>query len=78
MTVTKYLTPKERIICAYQYFCLDMTQEQIKAGFPLVNAGRVNEAIKAIEKAANNPKIRQYHERPRRKIIKRRDKHGRS
>lgn len=59
------LTMEERIICAYLYFVRGIKQSDIAAIYP-TNSGRVNEAIKAIEKAARDPVgTRKYHEEPK-------------
>jgi hypothetical protein len=46
------LTFEQKIIAAYLHFVCDMNQQHIAIGFGGINVGRVNEAIKAIEAAA--------------------------
>lgn len=56
------LTPHERIRVAFLHYCEGMPQEQLAIAFS-VNGGRINEACKAIEKAARFPKrVRAYKE----------------
>lgn len=57
------LTPRERIKVAYFYVCKNIPQATLADMFD-VNAGRINEAIKAIEKAAQDPfGVRNYKDR---------------
>lgn len=61
----KFLTPNDRIALAHFRFNCGYSIEQLCALHPAVNGGRISEAIKAIEHAANNPtKVRAYHETP--------------
>ena len=69
----KNLTPRDRVKAAYLYIVEGLPQHVI-AGIFEVNAGRVNEAIKAIQKAAADPRaVRDYKDRklPRRALKKR-------
>jgi hypothetical protein len=51
----KALTKQERIKCAYLHIIRNVPQQDLAIAFE-VNSGRVNEAITAIETAAENPK----------------------
>lgn len=51
----KALTKQERIKCAYLHIIRNIAQQDLAIAFE-VNMGRVNEAIAAIEAAAENPK----------------------
>ena len=51
----KALTPQERIKCAYLHLLRGVPQQDLAVAFE-VNGGRVNEAVKAILKAAQDPK----------------------
>ncbi len=70
----RQLTPEERIICAYVHFVLGYPQQDLTAFFP-VNSGRINEAIRAIEKAAFDPRAVRRYKEPLEKLKKKVRKH---
>ena len=56
MSDTKtFLTPAERLRCAYAHYVLGIEQQHIAMLFA-INSGRVNEACKAIYEAMLHPK----------------------
>jgi hypothetical protein len=65
----KFLTPEERLRCAYAHYILGIDQQHI-AMLMAVNSGRVNEACKGIETAMNNPKgVRVPMEKPELPVV---------
>jgi hypothetical protein len=52
----KALTPHERIKCAYLHLIRGVAVQDLAIAFE-VNTGRISEAIAAIQKAIDNPKL---------------------
>jgi hypothetical protein len=64
-TPANVLTPNQRIHAAHLRFNMGKSMDDLAAFFPGVNGGRISEAVKAIELAANHPKaVREYGETP--------------